>query len=84
MRHEVWTVFDSAAGFYMPPFYARSKGEAIRSFRESANDDRSNIKKYADQFTLFHLGFYDDATAAFDPLPAPMSFGTALEYQNRT
>ena len=68
MLLKVFTVFDSKAEAYLQPFYGKSKGEAIRSFIEAANDKQSQIGKYPEDFTLFDLGEFDDSTSRFNLL----------------
>ena len=79
---DIFTVYDSKSGAYMRPFYARSKGEAIRSFTTEVNSgsDTSLVAQYPADFTLFHLGSFDDEKASFDLLPTPVSLGVALEF----
>lgn len=62
---EVFSVYDKAVNAYMQPFYARSKGEAIRSFTELVNDKSTNPGKYPTDFDLMYLGQYDDNSALF-------------------
>lgn len=65
MKVNVYAVFDKAVNAYLQPFYARSAGEAIRSFTELANDGNSNVCKHATDFFLAFLGEYDDNTGRF-------------------
>lgn len=66
MKMEVFTVYDKAVLAYMQPFYARHVGEAIRSFTELANNPETNVGRHPTDFTLFHLGRYDDGTGLFE------------------
>lgn len=68
MITHIFSVYDKAVNAYIQPFYARSKGEAIRSFTEAANDPQSNICKYATDMHLMYLGEFDDASGTFAPL----------------
>lgn len=77
----VFTVFDSKAEVYLPPFYARTSGEAIRMFATSANENGHEFCKYPADYTLFRLGNYDDQNAKFDLDKTPGSLGLALEHQ---
>lgn len=76
---QVFAVFDSAVGAYMPPFTMKSKGEALRSFMSASQDSDHNFFKYAPDYTLFHLGSYDEASGQFTQDSPPVSLGTALE-----
>lgn len=73
MRVEMYTVFDSAVKAYLPPFYARARGEALRSFMEACNDPTSNFSKHAQDYRLFYLGDFDDGSGVFTPAgPSPV------------
>lgn len=80
---EIFSVYDSKAGAFLQPFFAQSKGSALRSFQDAACTQDHLFCKHASDFTLFHLGEFDDSTGrivlrdAFEPL------GTALEYVKR-
>lgn len=77
---QVFSVFDTAVGAYMQPFFVHSKGEALRSFVDIVNDSKSKIAAHPDDYCLFHLGEYDDKTASFELLSSPVSLGVAVEF----
>lgn len=77
---KVFTVYDSKAEGYMNPFYVKSRGEAIRSFTEIANDKSHQIGKYPADFTLFELGEWDENTSKFTLHSTPTSIGLALDF----
>lgn len=61
----VMSVHDKAVRAFMQPFYARSIGEAIRSFTELANDPQTNVARHPSDFVLFDLGEFDDNSGLF-------------------
>jgi hypothetical protein len=63
---------------YLRPFYARTKGEAVRSFVEAVNDGKSDFRKHASDYTMMYLGEFDDATGCFAPID-PERIISALE-----
>lgn len=77
---KVYTVYDSKAEAYLQPFFSQSKGVAIRSFQEAVRDEKSNISKYPEDFTLFELGEYDDSNSKFNLHNTPQSLGVAVEF----
>lgn len=79
MKLKVFAVFDSAVGAYMQPFFMQSKGQAIRAWQDTINDEKTQFHAHPSDFTLFELGEYDDQDGAFTNLPAKLSLGTALE-----
>ena len=80
MIHRIFTVFDEKAGAFLLPFFAPSRGLAIRSFTETVNQPDHVFNKHPADFTLFALGTYDDSSAMFDLAETPESLGLAIEF----
>lgn len=81
MKLLAFTVFDSAAEAYLQPFFARSEGEAIRSFSTAASSEDHMFAKHAADYTLFKIGTFDDATGLLEVPHPPVSLGNALDYR---
>lgn len=79
MKLQVYTILDSAVGAFLQPFFCRTKGEAVRSFSDAVNDEKSTFNKHVMDYTLFALAEFDDASGAFTSLPAPERVIGALE-----
>lgn len=58
-----YSVYDTAAAAYIPPFYAQNHAVAIRMVQKAAMDPTHTFSKFAGQFVLYHTGSWDDATA---------------------
>lgn len=84
MTLRVYTVFDSKIGTYMRPFVMQTKGEALRSWVDIVNDPQTQFNKHPEDFTLFEIAEYDDATGKFTNHPTPVSLGLALEFLKNT
>lgn len=78
---KVFGIYDSKAEAYLPPFFMKSKGEAIRALTSHVCDPQHNFSKYAEDFTLFELGSWNDSTSKFDLLPTPHSLGVLIEFK---
>lgn len=65
MKLLVFSVLDKAVGAYLQPFYSRSAGEALRSFTDAANDEKSQFARHAEDYVLYKLGEFDDNTGFF-------------------
>lgn len=84
MIQQVFTVFDSAAGLFLEPFFCRTVEEALRKFRATVNHpDAGNISKFPEDYTLFHIGQYEQETGLLDPFPTPHSLGVAVTFIDR-
>lgn len=82
MKVKVFAIYDSKVEAYMQPFFSAAIGSAIRVVVDSARPDTLFGAHPAD-FTLFHIGEYDDATGTLTSLEAKMPIGTILELKPR-
>lgn len=72
MKLLIYTVLDSKAAFFGNPWCAEREAAAIRSFSDAVNDGSNPNNqwfKHPEDFTLYHLGEYDNETATFDVCP---------------
>lgn len=76
---QIVSVFDNAAKAYMQPAFVQNVGVAIRSFSDAANQPEHDFSKHASDFTMFHLGSFDDENAAFDMFDTPAKLVSAHE-----
>ena len=78
MKLLVFSVFDVAVKAFGTPFYARTKGEALRGFSQACNNREHEFFKHAPDFQLFELGEFDDSTG-FVVCQSPVRVIGALE-----
>ncbi len=67
MKLNIYTIFDTAAGAYMRPFFMQSDGQAMRMFKDMAQDAEHEIGKHPEDYSLFRIGIYDDNRAELIP-----------------
>jgi hypothetical protein len=79
---KLYTVYDSKAAWYRQPFYARTRGEAIRAFEEAANDKQTQVGLHPEDFVLYEVGAFDDLTGQIDGSDHT-SLGKAVDYIKR-
>ena len=84
MKQQIFSIYDSKAEAYNTPFYLPNENMAVREFTNLANDADSTVSKHPADYTLFHLGEYDDGGAEFTIFDAKVSLGIALEFKNVT
>lgn len=80
MTHSCFTVYDSAAEAYLPPFFAQNHGVARRLFESACQDSEHQFAKFAADYTLFYVGEFDDASGELLPNAAPVRLVSAVEY----
>lgn len=67
----VFAVRDSAVEAFLPPFFARTKGEAIRSFSDIINDKNHAFSSHPDDMVLYALGTFDDLSGVLNGPDTP-------------
>jgi len=80
MLTQIFSVYDSKAEAYMQPFFFQGKGQAVRSFSDLVNDNSTLCGKHPQDFTLFHIGEFDDATGNVSS-SVHTSLGTGQEFK---
>lgn len=69
----IFSVFDSKAQAFLPPFFCVTRGVAVRNFRQAVLTAGHDFQRFASDYTLFELGEFDDASAKFDLKATPES-----------
>lgn len=80
MITQMFTVFDSKAEAYLPPFYMHTVGEAKRSFADTCNNTEHQFYRHSGDYTLFHIGSFNDAACTVEMLKALNNLGTASTF----
>jgi len=78
---KIFSVYDSKVKAFNNPFFQRTTGEALRSFMDACQKMDGNFYKYAEDYTLFEIGAFDDATAKFELYETPQSLGLASQFK---
>lgn len=76
----VFSIYDSGAEYYMPPFAVANKGIALREFSDACNNKETFLAKHPGDYTLFLLGVFDDSKGEFKLEKTPVRIGTAIEF----
>lgn len=77
---KIFTVHDSKAEAYLPPFYMKTTGEALRAFETTTKDSSSQFNKYPKDYTLVELGTYNEENAEIITHQKPLIIENASAY----
>ena len=85
MKMVIVSIKDTAADAFGRPAYVASEGVAVRQFQDEVNraSDDNQLYKHPDDFHLYYLGLFDDATAKFELLEIPKLVARAKEVMIR-
>lgn len=74
-------VFDTVSKVYAPPFYAVTKGEAIRSFANAVNDkNMGDLNKHPKDFLLYVIGSFEDTSGLLTAVSPPERLGLGSDF----
>lgn len=62
MQYGMYAVFDAKAEVYSQPFFSPNNQTAIRHFKDMANTEGTLVSKNPNDFGLWRVGTFDDAT----------------------
>lgn len=82
MKHQIFSIYDAKANAFNTPVYLPNQAIAERSFKIAANDPTSFIGQCPTDYTLFHLGEWDDDNATSTLNPSPVAIGLASAYKD--
>lgn len=78
MRTKYFSVYDKPVGAFLPPFAARTVGEAERMFSTACSDPSHQFAKHSADYTMFYVGEFDDNSGIFHPCE-PQRLLSAIE-----
>lgn len=84
MVQKVFSVYDSKAEAYLPPFMMTTKGQAIRAFQDAITDGKSQFCKHPQDYTLFEIAEFDDSVGTYVMHIDKKNLGLASEYAARS
>ncbi len=82
MKLEAYCTYDNKAKAYTPPFFIRSRGEAVRSFADQCNKPDNMFHDHPEDFVLYQVGVYDDTTGILEKIEPFENLGLASQYKN--
>ena len=80
MIYSVFSIYDSKAEAYLPPFILPKQAQAKRAFSDCVNSDTHQFGQNPADYTLFELGNFNDEDGQHLVHRANISLGNGLEY----
>ena len=68
---KVFALFDKKAKVYEHPFVFPHIGQAIRFVSDLISSNNNSVAKHPDDYTLYHLGAFDEENGLLSPLSVP-------------
>lgn len=80
MKLNIFSVYDEKAQAYNTPFFQAHIGQAIRSFSDLVSDTKTTLNKHPEDYSLYHIGDYDDTNGKIVSFTEPKFLSRATEY----
>ncbi|AXH77468.1 MAG: nonstructural protein [Microviridae sp.] len=74
-----FAVLDIKAELYGAPFFMSTNGEAVRAFKDLANDQNTTIGRHPEDYRLMRLGTFDNVSGELKEADGG-SLGFASDY----
>lgn len=72
MMLQIYSIRDKAVEAFGRPFFLATKGECLRVFMDLCGDPQSNLFKHPADYSVWHLGEFNDQNAEISLLPEPV------------
>lgn len=76
---QMMTCFDKKARAFLPPFFTAHVDVGVRVFAQCANDGTHQVCLYAEDFSLWHLGTFNDESGLVERFPQPVHKAEAIQ-----
>lgn len=81
---QIYSMYDSKACAFIQPFFSRTEGVAVRQLSQAINDGKHDFCIHAEDYTLFHLGSWDEVSGLVESNKTPVSVTTCLALKSLT
>lgn len=81
MKTQVLCAYDSKARTFMAPFFVSHIDVGVRAFAHVVNGGEGAVGQSPEDFTLWHLGSFDDDTATFEFLRPYANLGVGSQFK---
>lgn len=78
--HGIFSIYDAKAQAWLQPFFMPNAGTAIRAFVHAAQEPTHQFHVFAEDYTLFQIGEWDEQRGLIAQLESKIPLGTALEH----
>lgn len=80
MESKIYAIYDNKADAFMQPYFAGTAGLALRIFADNVNNPDTMLNKHPNDFCLYEIGVFDDATGNIENYTENHNLGLAVQY----
>lgn len=78
MIHKMYSIYDTAAKAYLPPFILPEDAMAVRAFKDCCNSKDHQFNKNPADFTLMRIACFNDGDASLTVEETVVNLGNGL------
>lgn len=82
MVTRAFSILDIKSDTFSPPFFFSTTGQAVRAFKDLANDGSSSVSRHPSDYRLYCVGNFDDSRGLLTGLDQVEPLGYASEYRD--
>lgn len=83
MRFQLCSLYDMKVRVFMRPFTVAHVSMAQEALASAVNDPEHPCSAHPEDYTLFHIGTFDDDTGRIDSFSQPVHVALASSYQKK-
>lgn len=68
MKTNYYSIFDSKAEAYLPPFASKTHATALRSLEMAVDNEQHDLYRFAQDYTLYQVSVFDEETGLFEAM----------------
>lgn len=81
MKLQIFSVYDSKSESWLQPYYSLTVNSGMRAFSDICRDEAHSFYQNGGDYTLFHLGEFDQSTGDIQKLHTPENLGLAINFR---
>jgi len=78
---QAFSVFDTKVRAFMRPFFLQNEDVALRAVCDEINEPGSAVGKHPEDYILYRIGGFDDASGTLEVLVPPLSLGPLSRFK---
>lgn len=83
MKLYACAIWDIKTAAYLPVFFVRAPGEAMRHFMDAVGDGKSPMSRHPEDYELYQLATFDDVDGTFTPDVQALMSGEAAKFVDK-
>lgn len=80
MKLKVFSILDTVANAFNTPFFFPTVGQAVRAFKDLANDQNTAVARHPTDYTLYEIGEFSDENGRLVALEVPNRLGRGSDF----